>query len=228
MVDNVNGLNALPIGATANNIPSHIQLLKDDLNGGSIIRRLTGAAIAALSAPEKVAGVVVYNTTTGTLQVYNGSAFVDLDAAALAAAAAAQATAGAALPKAGGTMSGAIAMGGSKVTGLAAGSASGDAVRYEQLQDAASRFTAGSINTAAAITATAITPPAGKVLSRVVVSVSGTSMLFLAAHGYQQVVVGAEIQTPATGAVNILRQGVGSGASTTALTIYVDYVAYFV
>src|SRR5574343_1745540 len=101
MVDNVNGLNALPIGATANNVPAHIQLLKDDLNGGSIIRRLTGAQIAALSAPEKVPGVVVYNTTTGTLQVYNGSAFVDLDAAALAAAAAAQATEGAALTKAG-------------------------------------------------------------------------------------------------------------------------------
>ena len=224
MVDNVNGLNALPIGATANNVPSHIQLLKDDLNGGSIIRRLTGAAIAALSAPEKVAGVVVYNTTTGTLQVYNGSAFVDLDAAALAA----QSTANAALPKSGGTMSGAIAMGSQKITGLAAGSANGDAVRYEQLQDAASRFTAGSIHTAAAIHGAVITPPAGKVLSRVVVSVSGTSMLFLAANGYQQVVVGAEIQTPATGAVNILRQGVGSGASTTSLTIYVDYIAYFV
>ena len=224
MVDNVNGLNALPIGATANNIPSHIQLLKDDLNGGSIIRRLTGAQIAALSAPEKVAGVVVYNTTTGTLQVYNGSAFVDLDAAALAA----QSTANAALPKSGGTMSGAIAMGSQKITGLAAGSANGDAVRYEQLQDAASRFTAGSIHTAAAIHGAVITPPAGKVLSRVVVSVSGTSMLFLDANGYQQVVVGAEIQTPATGAVNILRQGVGSGASTTSLTIYVDYIAYFV
>jgi len=224
MVDNVNGLNALPIGATANNVPSHIQLLKDDLNGGSIIRRLTGAQIAALSAPEKVAGVVVYNTTTGTLQVYNGSAFVDLDAAALAA----QSTANAALPKSGGTMSGAIAMGSQKITGLAAGSANGDAVRYEQLQDAASRFTAGSIHTAAAIHGAVITPPAGKVLSRVVVSVSGTSMLFLAANGYQQVVVGAEIQTPATGAVDILRQGVGSGASTTSLTIYVDYIAYFV
>ena len=224
MVDNVNGLNTLPIGATANNVPSHIQLLKDDLNGGSIIRRLTGAQIAALSAPEKVAGVVVYNTTTGTLQVYNGSAFVDLDAAALAA----QSTANAALPKSGGTMSGAIAMGSQKITGLAAGSANGDAVRYEQLQDAASRFTAGSIHTAAAIHGAVITPPAGKVLSRVVVSVSGTSMLFLAANGYQQVVVGAEIQTPATGAVDILRQGVGSGASTTSLTIYVDYIAYFV
>lgn len=133
MVDNVNGLNALPIGATANNIPAHIQLLKDDLNGGSIIRRLTGAAIAALSAPEKVAGVVVYNTTTGTLQVYNGSAFVNIDAAAIAAAAAAQSTANAALPKSGGTMSGDIAMGSNKITGLGTGTASTDAVNKSQL-----------------------------------------------------------------------------------------------
>ena len=118
MVDNVNGLNALPIGATGNNVPAHIQLLKDDINGGSIIRRLTGAQIAALTAPEKVAGVVVYNTTTGKHQAYNGSAWVDLDAAALL--------------KAGGIMSGNIAMGGNKVTGLAAASGDGEAVRYEQ------------------------------------------------------------------------------------------------
>src|SRR5574343_1535016 len=77
MVDNVNGLNALPIGATANNVPAHIQLLKDDLNGGSIIRRLTGAQIAALTAPEKVAGVVVYNTTTNRLQISDGTNFAD-------------------------------------------------------------------------------------------------------------------------------------------------------
>ena len=38
------------------------------------------------------------------------------------------------LALAGGTMSGAIAMGASKITGLAAGSANGDAIRYEQLQ----------------------------------------------------------------------------------------------
>ena len=120
MVDNVNGLNTLPIGATANNIPSHIQLLKDDLNGGSIIRRLTGAQIAALTAPEKVAGVVVYNTTTLKLQVSNGSSFTDIDAAALLLA--------------GGTMAGDIAMGSNKVTGLAKGTANGDAIARQQVQ----------------------------------------------------------------------------------------------
>ena len=224
MVDNVNGLNALPIGSTANNVPAHIQLLKDDLNGGSIIRRLTGAQIAALTAPEKVAGVVVYNTTTNKHQAYNGAAWVDLDAVAVAA-----------LPKAGGTMSGAIAMGSQKITGLAAGTANGDAVRYEQLTAvdavadlAIARVTAGSITTTANIHGATITPPAGMVLSRVVVSVSGTSSFFLSGNGYQQVIVAAEIQTAATGAVKILRHPVGSGSSPSALSIYVDYFALFV
>ena len=80
MVDNVNGLNALPIGATGNNVPAHIQLLKDDLNGGSIIRRLTGAQISALAAPQKPAGLVVYNTTTGKLQISDGTNFADIPA----------------------------------------------------------------------------------------------------------------------------------------------------
>ena len=54
----------------------------------------------------------------------------------------------AALPKAGGTMSGAIAMGGNKITGLAAGSANGDAVRYEQLTGLIKTAT-GTIGTSA-------------------------------------------------------------------------------
>lgn len=57
-------------------------------------------------------------------------------------------TAAAALPKAGGTMSGAIAMGGNKITGLAAGSANGDAVRYEQLTGLIKTAT-GTIGTSA-------------------------------------------------------------------------------
>lgn len=57
-----------------------------------------------------------------------------IDQTARDAASAAQTTANAALPKTGGTMSGAIAMGGSKVTGAGAASASGELVRYEQLR----------------------------------------------------------------------------------------------
>lgn len=239
-----------PEGSDANDVPADMQALAERLDEAPGIESLTSAEISGLAAGEKPAGRVVYNSTTSKLQVSNGSTFANIDAAALLLAGgtmdgniamgsnkvtglAAATTAGdavryeQALLLAGGTMSGAIAMGGNKVTGLAAASANGDAVRYEQLTEVAARFGAGSVHTTAAIHGATITPPAGKSLSRVVVSVSGTSSYFLANNGYQQVVVSAEILTPATGAVNILRYGVGSGSSTTALSIYVDYIAYF-
>ena len=118
----------VPDSAEPNDTPEDIGKVVTALEGGSIVRRLTGAQIAALTAPQKPAGLVVYNTTTGKLQISDGTNFANLDAAAVAA----QSTADAALPKSGGTMSGAIAMGSNKVTGLAAASTNGDAVRYEQ------------------------------------------------------------------------------------------------
>ena len=118
----------VPDSSETNDVPEDIGKVVTALEGGSIVRRLTSAAIAALTAPEKPAGLVVYNTTTGKLQISDGTNFANLDAAAVAA----QSTADAALPKSGGTMSGAIAMGSNKVTGLAAASTNGDAVRYEQ------------------------------------------------------------------------------------------------
>lgn len=93
------------------------------------VEALTSAEIAALTSGQKPTGRVVYNTTTSKLQQWSGSAWVDVDAAALAAAALK-------LPLAGGTMSGAVAMGGYKVTGLGNGSASGDAVNKGQLDEA--------------------------------------------------------------------------------------------
>lgn len=48
-----------------------------------------------------------------------------------------------ALPLSGGTMSGNIAMGNNKLTGLAAGSSNGDSVRFEQLPAAASASVSG-------------------------------------------------------------------------------------
>lgn len=119
----------VPDSSEANDIPEDVGKVVTALEGGSIIRRLTGAAIAALTSPQKPAGLVVYNTTTNKLQISDGTNFADTDATAVAA----QATAAAALPKAGGTMTGPIAMGSNKVTGLAAGSAAGDAIRFEQL-----------------------------------------------------------------------------------------------
>ena len=118
----------VPDSSETNNIPEDIGKVVTALEAGSLAKRLTGAAIAALTAPQKPAGLVVYNTTTGKLQISDGTNFANLDAAAVAA----QSTADAALPKSGGTMSGAIAMGSNKVTGLAAASTNGDAVRYEQ------------------------------------------------------------------------------------------------
>ncbi len=53
--------------------------------------------------------------------------------------------ANAALPKAGGTMTGAIAMGGSKVTGLGSGTATGDAVTKGQLDAVSGRVTGGYV-----------------------------------------------------------------------------------
>src|SRR5574343_114290 len=107
----------VPDSAEANNVPEDIGKVVTALEAGSLVRRLTGAQIAALTSPQKPAGLVVYNTTTGKLQISNGTSFSDLPYLLLA----------------GGTMSGAIEMGSQKITGLAAGSAAGDAIRFEQL-----------------------------------------------------------------------------------------------
>ena len=145
-----------PEGSDANDVPADMQALAERLDEAPGIESLTSAQIAALTAGQKPAGRVVYNSTTSKLQVSNGTSFANIDAAALLLAGgtlsgalamgsnkitglAAGTTAGdavryeQALLLAGGTMSGNIAMGGSKVTGLAAASSNGDAVRYEQL-----------------------------------------------------------------------------------------------
>lgn len=96
------------------------------------IESLTSAEIAALAAGEKPTGRVVFNSTTSKLQVSNGTTFADIDNAALLLT--------------GGTMSGAIAMGGAKITGLGAGTTSGDAVRYEQALLLTGGTMSGNIN----------------------------------------------------------------------------------
>ena len=108
-----------PEGSDANDVPADMQALAERLDEAPGIESLTSAQIAALTAGQKPAGRVVYNSTTSKLQVSNGSTFANIDAAALLLA--------------GGTMADKIAMGSNKVTGLAAASSNGDAVRYEQL-----------------------------------------------------------------------------------------------
>jgi len=107
-----------PEGSDANDVPADMQALAERLDEAPGIESLTSAEISGVAAGEKPAGRVVYNSTTSKLQVSNGTTFANIDAAALLLA--------------GGTMAGAIAMGSNKITGLAAGTTAGDAVRYEQ------------------------------------------------------------------------------------------------
>lgn len=73
----VNGI-PVPEAGDANNVPADMLALATLLDSGSVVKRLTGAAIAALAAPQRPAGLVVYNTTTGKLQVSNGSGWDDV------------------------------------------------------------------------------------------------------------------------------------------------------
>lgn len=72
----VNGLPA-PADGDGNDVVSDLLALVAVLDTGSVVKRLTSVQIAALSAGQKPAGLVVYNTTTGRLQVSNGSTFDD-------------------------------------------------------------------------------------------------------------------------------------------------------
>ena len=121
-----------PEGSDANDVPADMQALAERLDEAPGIESLTSAQIAALTAGQKPAGRVVYNSTTSKLQVSNGTSFANVDAAALLLA--------------GGTMTGNIAMGSNKITGLAAGTANGDAVRYEQALLLAGGTMAGNID----------------------------------------------------------------------------------
>ena len=68
----------VPNSSEANDVPEDIGKVVTALESGSLVKRLTGAAIAALTAPQKPAGLVVYNTTANTLQVSDGTNFRDV------------------------------------------------------------------------------------------------------------------------------------------------------
>ena len=80
-----------------------------------------------------------------------------------------------ALPKAGGTMTGAIAMGGSKVTGLGSGTATGDAVTKGQLDAVSGRVTGGYVAWT--------TSGGGEVAVTLPALPSGTSAWFMTVNG---------------------------------------------
>ena len=68
----------VPDSAQANNIPTDLGLIVTALEGGSLVKRLSSATIAGLSGPQKPAGLVVYNTTTGRLQISDGTNFSNI------------------------------------------------------------------------------------------------------------------------------------------------------
>lgn len=70
----------VPDSSEANNVPEDIGKVVTALEAGSLAKRLTGAAIAALTSPQKPAGLVVYNTTTSKLQISDGTNFADIAA----------------------------------------------------------------------------------------------------------------------------------------------------
>jgi hypothetical protein len=65
-----------PAGSTSNNVPADIQALATAIEAAPGVPALTQAQIDALSGGAKTAGWLVYNTTTGRLQRWNGSAWV--------------------------------------------------------------------------------------------------------------------------------------------------------
>jgi len=67
----------VPDSSEANDVPEDIGKVVTALEGGSINRRLTSAAIAALTAPQKPAGVYFHNTATGKLMVSDGTNVVE-------------------------------------------------------------------------------------------------------------------------------------------------------
>ncbi len=84
----------VPDSAEANNVPEDIGKVVTALEAGSIVKRLTSAQISALTAPQKPAGLVVYNTTTNKLQISNGTNFANITVGTVQSGAAAAISSG--------------------------------------------------------------------------------------------------------------------------------------
>jgi hypothetical protein len=103
----------------------------------------SNVTITAVSATTSVAGIVQLSDSTSTTSSILAAtptavkAAYDRGSTGVSDAATAQTTANAALPKAGGTMSGAIAMGNNKITGLGTPTASDDAATKAYVDDVA-------------------------------------------------------------------------------------------
>lgn len=105
------------------------------------------AAGAGVGALDDLSDVTITAAASGDILQYNGAAWVDVAFATAAGAYLTTASAASTyLPLAGGTMAGNIAMGSNKLTGLAAGTAAGHSLRYEQLFDASTLALGGHVS----------------------------------------------------------------------------------
>ena len=68
-----------PEGSDAVDVPGDLQALADAVDASPGVTSYTSTQIAALTAGEKWAGRVIWNSTSGKLQVSNGSTFTDVD-----------------------------------------------------------------------------------------------------------------------------------------------------
>ena len=111
--------------------------------GGASYNGSTNVTITPVSATTSVAGIVQLSDSTSTTSsvlaatATAAKAAYDRGSTGVTDAATAQTTANAALPKAGGTMSGAIAMGNSKITGLGTPTSDTDAATKAYVDSAA-------------------------------------------------------------------------------------------
>ena len=141
---------------------------------GSSFNGSTGVTITPVSATTSVAGIVQLSDSTSTTSsvlaatATAAKAAYDRGSTGVTNAATAQTTADNALPKAGGTMSGAIAMGNNKITGLGTPTDAGDAATKSyvdnvstgvNIHDAVVAATTGTIAGVYAAGSTTANPP---------------------------------------------------------------------
>jgi len=72
-----------PDGPDANDVPGDIQALAEAVDLAPGVQSYTSTQIAALTSGERWAGRIVWNSTTGKLQVSNGSTFSDVSGVSL-------------------------------------------------------------------------------------------------------------------------------------------------
>lgn len=70
---NVNALPTAITGGTTNNIPAHLEEVKDAINNGSLLRRLSQAQRDALSGDQRPVGLWIHNLTSGRAEQWTGA-----------------------------------------------------------------------------------------------------------------------------------------------------------